>query len=156
MSKKSTTMTASEVTVYIFRILVSTYLCVFFFAMPLFYHDKYYDIGDFKYSMFMYITTSFMLFSAILLAVYLFTLFKEGKINVSWARSLVKSMSLPDWFVLAFALASILSFIFSPNRTGEFPVFYLFRGGETYPVVNLPWEGYSGWNMGLRSQLFFV
>ena len=158
MSKKNKTkpMSASEITLYIFRILVSTYLCVFFLAMPLFYHNKYYDIGDFKYSMFMYITVSFLTFAFIMLAVYLLTLFKEKKINLPSIKAFIHSLSLIDWFVIAYAAASILSFLLSPNRTGDFPVFYLFGGSAEHPVVNLPWEGYNGWNMGLRSQLMFV
>ncbi len=152
---KSQPMSASDVTLYIFRILVTTYVCIFFVAMPLFYHDKYFDIGDFKYKMFMYITISFLTMAAIMLAVYIFALFKEKKINAASIKTSVKSLSLIDWFVIAFAVASILSYLFSPNRTNEFPVFYLFRGGEDSPVVNLPWEGYKGWNMGLRSQLVF-
>lgn len=154
-NKKSNPMSASEVTVYLFRILVTTYVCVFFLAMPLFYHDKYYDIGDFKYSMFMYITVSFLSMAAIMLAVYIFTLFTEKKVNAASIKSLIRSLSVIDWFVIAFAVASILSYLFSPSRTNEFPVFYLFRGGVDSPVVNLPWEGYKGWNMGLRSQLVF-
>lgn len=154
---KSQPMKASEITLYIFRILVTTYVCVFFLAMPLFYHDKYYDIGDFKYSMFMYITTSFLLIAAIMLAVYIFILFREKRINKDSVISTIKSLSVLDWFMIAFAIVSILSYLFSPSRTNEFPVFYLFRGGNTdLPVVNLPWEGYKGWNMGLRSQLIFV
>ena len=153
---KSQPMTASDVTLYLFRILVTTYVCVFFLAMPLFYHDKYYDIGDFKYKMFMYITISFLTIAAIMLAVYILTLFKNKKINAASIKASVKSLSLIDWFVIAFAIASILSYLFSPSRTNEFPVFFLFKGGEDTPVVNLPWEGYNGWNMGLRSQLFFV
>ena len=152
---KSQPMSASDVTLYIFRILVTTYVCTFFIAMPLFYHDKYYDIGDFKYKMFMYITISFLTMAAIMLAVYIFALFKEKKINAASIKTSVKSLSLIDWFVIAFAVASILSYLFSPSRTNEFPVFYLFRGNEDSPVVNLPWEGYKGWNMGLRSQLVF-
>lgn len=154
--RKNKRMAASDVTLYIFRILVTTYVCVFFLAMPLFYHDKYYDIGDFKYSMFMYITISFLTLAAIMLAVYIYTLFRENKITKDSVKSGIRSLSLIDWFVIAFALASILSYLFSPSRTNEFPVFYLFRGGVDSPVVNLPWEGYKGWNMGLRSQLVFV
>ena len=66
------------------------------------------------------------------------------------------SLSVTDWFVIAFAIVSILSFLLSPNRTSEYPVFFLLKGGEDTNVVNLPWEGYAGWNMGLRSQLMFV
>ncbi len=153
---KSKPMTASDVTLYIFRILVTTYVCVFFLAMPLFYHDKYYDIGDFKYSMFMYITISFLTIAFIMLAVYIFTLIKGKKITRESLIATVKSLSIIDWFAIAFAVASLLSYILSPSRTNEFPTFYLFRGGTDSPVVNLPWEGYKGWNMGLRSQLVFV
>nr|MCR4787231.1 O-antigen ligase family protein [Lachnospiraceae bacterium] len=64
--------------------------------------------------------------------------------------------SVIDWFVIAFGIVSILSFLFSPNRTNEYPTFFLFKGGADTSVVNLPWEGYTGWNMGLRSQLMFV
>ena len=72
MSKKKTKsqpMSASDVTLYIFRIIVSFYCCIFFIAMPLFYHNKYYDIGDFKYKMFMYITVIFLTISAIMLVI---------------------------------------------------------------------------------------
>lgn len=159
MSKKknkSLELTPSDVVLYIFRILVSAYCCVFFISMPLFYHNKYYDIGDFKYKMFMYLTVSFLLFAFIMLAVYLFIQLKGGKINLQSAKELVLSMSVIDWFVLAFGIISILSFIFSPVRTSEFPTFFLFKNSEDTSIVNLPWEGYTGWNMGLRSQLMFV
>ena len=159
MSKKkakSQPMSASDVTLYIFRILVSFYCCIFFIAMPLFYHDKYYDIGDFKYKMFMYITVIFLTISAIMLVIYLICQIRGKKISLTSFKELVRSLSVIDWFVIAFAIVSILSFIFSPNRTNEYPTFFLFKGGEDTNVVNLPWEGYTGWNMGLRSQLFFV
>ena len=154
--KQNLLMSASDVTKYIFQIIVSTYCCVFFIAMPLFYHDKYYDIGDFKYKMFMYITVIFLTVSAIMLAIYLLCRFREKEINLDSIKELIKSMTVLDWFVLAFGIVSILSFLFSPNRTSDYPTFFLFKGGEDTSVVNLPWEGYTGWNMGLRSQLFFV
>ncbi len=149
-------MSASDVTLYIFRILVSFYCSVFFVAMPLFYHNKYYDIGDFKYKMFMYITVIFLTISSIMLIIYLICQIRSKKVNLTSFKELIRSLSVTDWFVIAFAIVSILSFLFSPNRTNEYPTFFLFKGGEDTNVVNLPWEGYSGWNMGLRSQLFFV
>lgn len=156
--KKNKTLELSprDVVLYIFRILVSTYCCVFFIAMPLFYHNKYFDIGDFKYKMFMYLTVSFLLFAFIMLAVYLLVQLKDGRINMGSVKKTIKSMSVIDWFVLAFGIISILSFIFSPVRTSDFPTFFLFKNGEDTSIVNLPWEGYKGWNMGLRSQLMFV
>lgn len=153
---KSQPLSASDVTLYIFRILVSFYCCVFFIAMPLFYHDNYYDIGDFKYKMFMYITVIFLMIAAVMLLIYMIFQIREKKINLSSTKALFRSLSVLDWFVIAFAVVSILSFLFSPNQSGEFPTFFLFKGGEDTDVVNLPWEGYTGWNMGLRSQLFFV
>lgn len=153
---KNQPMSASDVTLYIFRILVSFYCCIFFIAMPLFYHNKYYDIGDFKYKMFMYITVIFLTISAIMLVIYLICQIRAKKINLAAIKETIRSLSVIDWFVIAFAIVSILSFLFSPSRTNEYPTFFLFKGGEDTNVVNLPWEGYTGWNMGLRSQLFFV
>lgn len=153
---KSQPMSASDVTLYIFRIIVSFYCCIFFIAMPLFYHNKYYDIGDFKYKMFMYITVIFLTVSAIMLVIYLICQIRAKKINLTSFKETIRSLSVIDWFVIAFAIVSILSFLFSPSRTSEYPTFFLFKGGEDTSVVNLPWEGYTGWNMGLRSQLFFV
>ena len=154
--KKSEPMAASDVILYLFRIMVSTYCCILFVAMPLIYHNKYYDIGDFKFKMFMYITVSFLMFAFFMLAVYILVLALEKKITVRAVISMFKSLSVLDWFMIAFALASTLSFILSPLRSDEFPVFFLFRGGMEYTIINLPWEGYKGWNMGLRSQLIFV
>ena len=149
-------MSASDVTLYIFRIIVSFYCCIFFIAMPLFYHDKYYDIGDFKYKMFMYITVIFLTASAVMLVIYLIFQITGKKINMTSFKELIRSLSVIDWFVIAFGIVSILSFLFSPNRTNEYPTFFLFKGGADTKMVNLPWEGYTGWNMGLRSQLMFV
>lgn len=154
--KKSSELTPQSVTLYLFNILVSAYCCTFFIAMPLFYHNKYYDIGDFKYKMFMYVTITFLLLAFIMLAVYIFLQFMAGRINLSSIKKMFLSLSVTDWFVIAFAVVSILSFMLSPNRTSEYPTFFLLKGGEDTTVVNLPWEGYTGWNMGLRSQLMFV
>lgn len=154
--KQNLLLTASDVTLYIFNIIVSCYCCIFFVAMPLFYHDKYYDIGDFKYKMFMYLTVIFLTVSAIMLAIYLIFQIKDKKINLASAKELLRSLSVIDWFVIAFGIVSILSFLFSPSRTSDYPTFFLFKGGADTNVVNLPWEGYAGWNMGLRSQLMFV
>lgn len=154
--KKSVELTASDAMQFILKILVSAYCCVFFTAMPLFYHNNYYDIGDFKYKMFMYLTVSFLLFAFIVFALYMACLIKEKRLTVSSVKEAFASMTVLDMMVLAFGIASIVSFLLSPERTSEYPAFFLLKGGEDTQVVNLPWEGYSGWNMGLRSQLMFV
>ncbi len=141
---------------YLISILVSTYCCVLFFSMPLIYHDKYFDIGEFKYKMFMTITVSFLLFAVILLSVYLLALVLSKKITKDSVTEFLKSFSVTDMFVLAFVIASMLSFLLSTGRTAEFPRFFLFNMTSESPVVNLAWEGYKGWNMGLRSQLMFA
>ncbi|MBR5766178.1 MAG: hypothetical protein IKX95_05285, partial [Lachnospiraceae bacterium] len=141
---------------FLLGVLVSTYCCVLFFVMPIIYHDKYYDMGEFKYTMFMAVTVSFLLFAVILLAIYLLALTLSKKINKESVTEFLKSFSVTDMFVLAFVIASMLSFILSPNRTSEFPRFFLFDLKAPDRVVNLPWEGYKDWNMGLRSQLMFA
>ena len=154
--KKGVELTASDVLDFLLRTVVSAYCFIFFIAMPLFYHNKYYDIGDFKYKMFMYLTVTFLSSAFLLLFCYLIYLISQRKITLASVRNAINSMSVTDCMVLAFAVISIMSFVFSPNRTSDYPTFFLLKGGEETPVVNLPWEGYSGWNMGLRSQLMFV
>ncbi|MCR5421061.1 MAG: O-antigen ligase family protein [Lachnospiraceae bacterium] len=158
MSKKKnkTNTSASEVVLFIFKIFISVYCALFFITMPLLYHDRYYDIGNFKYNLFMYLTVTFLSLAFIMLIIYLPIQYKEGKITLTTAKALIKNLSVLDWFVIAFAIASFLSFLFSPSRTNEYPTFFLFKSAEETSVVNLPWEGYNGWNMGLRSQLMFA
>ncbi len=153
---KSAPMDAREVILFLFRILVSTYCCMLFIAMPVIYHNKYYDIGEFKYTMFMYLTVSFLLFSAIMLIVYLSYMLLSHRITKEYLMDFLHSLSVTDIFALAFAAASILSFLLSSGRTSEYPIFFLLNPDKDKGVVNLPWEGYKGWNMGLRSQLMFV
>ncbi|MCR5357845.1 MAG: O-antigen ligase family protein [Lachnospiraceae bacterium] len=155
-AKKELELDALTVIRFLLGVLVSTYCCVLFFVMPIIYHDKYYDIGSFKYTMFMAITVSFLLFAVILLCIYLLALILKKKINKASITEFLSSFSVIDMFVLAFVIASMLSFIFSPSRTNEFPRFFLFDMKAPESVVNLPWEGYKDWNMGLRSQLMFA
>ncbi|MCR5507557.1 MAG: O-antigen ligase family protein [Lachnospiraceae bacterium] len=152
----SINLDACEVTRFIFGIAVSTYCCILFFAMPLIYHNRYYDIGSFKYTMFMYITVSFLLFSTVMSFIYFVVLIVKKHINAESVREFLLSFSVIDLFVLAFVIASMLSFILSPNRTAEFPRFFLLTGRAPDHIINLPWEGYKDWNMGLRSQLMFA
>ena len=161
MSKKKSSKTdlgLDSLTVirFLLGVLVSTYCCVLFFVMPVIYHNKYYDIGSFKYTMFMAVTVSFLLFAVILLCIYLLALILKKKVNKASVTEFLKSFSVIDMFVLAFVIASMLSYIFSPSRTNEFPRFFLYDMKAPDMVVNLPWEGYKDWNMGLRSQLMFA
>ena len=154
--KTGVTLEAYEVTLFILRVIVSVYCCMFFVAMPLFYHNKYFDIGDFKYTMFMYLTVTFLSLSAIMLVIHIIVLGVSGRIRLSDLKERFMAMSMTDLFVIAFGMASVISFLLSPIRTDEYPVFFLFNTDKNARVVNLPWEGYRGWNMGLRSQLMFV
>lgn len=154
--KSGVTLEAAEVTLFIFRVIVSVYCCLFFVAMPLFYHNRYFDIGDFKYTMFMYLTVTFLSLSAIMLVIHVTVLGLSGRITLSYLKERFMAMSITDLMVLIFGIASVISFLLSPVRTDEYPVFFLFNPNKGERVVNLPWEGYRGWNMGLRSQLMFV
>ena len=154
--KTGVTLEAYEVTLFILRVIVSVYCCMFFVAMPLFYHNKYFDIGDFKYTMFMYLTVTFLSLSSIMLVIHIIVLGVSGRIRLSYLKERFMAMSMTDLFVIAFGMASVISFLLSPIRTDEYPVFFLFNTDKNARVVNLPWEGYRGWNMGLRSQLMFV
>ncbi len=147
--KQSAPLTPSDVTFYILSLFVSAYACVLFIAMPLITHNKYYDIGDYKYKMFMYISVWFLIFSLLIFLVYFILQITSHKITKESALATLKSLSTLDWFVIAFLIASFLSYILSPYKTNEYHLF-------NEEMLNKPWDGYTGWNMGLRSQIIFV
>ena len=147
--KKQELSSASEITLHIEKVVVSGYALLLFVMMPLFYNDNYYDIGTFKYQMFMKITLAFLGFSILMLLITLILAITEKVLTKEGIINYIKSFSVVDWFVFAFFIASILSYLFSEFK-GE---------GFTFLNDNMdnpPWEGFAGWNMGLRSQIMFV
>lgn len=141
MSKvKKTTVKPMNVTRYILRILVSTYVLIMFVAMPLFYHDKYFDIGDFKFEMFAKITIGMLVVVGIVWVIHIIFFIKQaGSMRSLFCciGELIHKFTILDWFVIGYTVAVLLSYLLSDYQK------------ETL-------FGYEGWNMGLLSQLSFV
>ncbi len=123
------------------------YCVVLFFFLPLVFHDKYFDIGRFKYDFFFYSTAALLISCFLLLAAGLILKLSRRETELLSVLKRLGSISAVDKAVLAYALICLISFIISPYNTGSLSL----KNG-----ANPPLTGYPGWNMGLISQLFFA
>lgn len=141
MSKKTKTVIEPiGVTRYILRVLVSAYVLIMFVAMPLIYHDKYFDIGDFKFDMYAKITIVMLVAVGIVWVVHLiYFVKKQESMNalVQYLKEAVRKFTVLDWFVIGYAAIATLSYLLSDFKEASL-------------------SGYDGWKMGLLSQLSFV
>lgn len=96
---------------------------------PLFYNDRYFDMGEAKYQFVKYFSMVVMGIALLLVIVWL--VMKERR---KYGR---RDFSLTDIFVSAYAVVTILSYLATPYKDVAF------------------W-GYSGWYMGLASQILFI
>lgn len=114
------------------QIAVGVYVFAMMIIFPLFYQDKFYNMGSAKYTFFKYVNLivlpCVMLLSIVCLILAMRTMqFKE----------LVRKISVTDWFVIGYFLVVVISYLLSPYRESA-------------------WWGSDGWNMGLFSQLVFI
>ncbi|HOO29265.1 MAG TPA: hypothetical protein PLU43_12435, partial [Lachnospiraceae bacterium] len=67
-NKKSVKIEFMEATNYLLKIIVSGYVLVLFLALPLYYNNRYYNIGDIKFLLYKNLTwLLFILMAAVLL-----------------------------------------------------------------------------------------
>lgn len=144
MSSKKKNQPEESVSQQIIDYGMSMLLLIYVFTMlvfyPLYYQNKYSDMGDAKYTFFRYTSITFLIFFLIFLASWI--LIYREKIKMS---SMISSLSVTDWFVAVFLIFSYLSYFFSDYREPSLP-------GDTSSAL----MGYSGWYMGLLSQVMFV
>ncbi len=140
-------LTGPELSEFLVRVLISAYTILLFVLLPLCYRNKYYDIGDFKYELFSGMTTLLLI---LMVPAFLFYLIRNFRAKVwsgiPFSRRLA-GLSLIDCFVLLYLLACLVTFFLSPYQTFQF-----FGADASNPA----WTGYSGWFMGLKSQLMFI
>lgn len=145
--KQAVTITSADISAFIVRVLVSAYTILLFVLLPLCYRDNYYDIGDFKYELFLKLT----LWMLALIVPALLFYFISNCCCHTWkgttVRQFFSSLSLLDRFVLLYLLACLISFVLSNYNTWQF-------FGED--ASNPAWFGYNGWYMGLRTQLMLI
>ncbi|MBQ2453889.1 MAG: hypothetical protein II497_05520, partial [Lachnospiraceae bacterium] len=114
--------------------VVAVYLFFMFAIYPLYYEDKYYNMGDAKWHFFKWVTLIAVIVMFIVFTWYQLYLCKAGKVREYWDFG---RTSLVDKTVLAYSFIVMTSFLLSPYK--EYTLF-----------------GYDGWYMGLVSQLAFV
>ncbi len=118
----------------ILKDVVAIYVFFMFAIYPLYYEEKYYNMGDAKWHFFKWVTLVGVAVMLLVFVWYQLYLARKGKISQYWN---IKGISVLDWFVLAYTFAALTSFLLSPYKA------------ETL-------VGYDGWYMGLISQLAFV
>ena len=117
---------------YSASILAAIYVFIMLVIYPLYYRNKYYDMGNAKYDFFQYVSAAFLIVFLVIYAGWLIVYRK----NFSFITAMRK-LSVTDWCVLAYLLFSYLSFFFSEYK-------------------DVASKGYDGWYMGLMSQVMFV
>ncbi len=132
--KKTEQEVATPISKRILKNVVSIYVFFMFTIYPLYYENKYYNMGDAKWHFFRWVTLVGVALMFAIFIWYQLHLVSVGKLGEYWN---IKATSLTDRFVLAYALVAILSFALSPFKA--------------YTLT-----GYDGWYMGLIAQLAFV
>lgn len=128
---------------WILQIGTSVYVILMLCIYPLYYQDKYFNMGEAKYFFFKNISLVFLTLLLILSVVGLFQKYflgvkdTEQKMTDEGWKTWINNLSTLDWFVIAYAIAVWISFLTSSYQEDAI------------------W-GYSGWYMGIVSQMIFV
>lgn len=116
------------------REITAAYVFLMLVIYPLYYQNKYYNMGDAKWQFFSMVTFAA---GAILIALFLCYMMKFA-ISHEWKEYLSRiKLSLLDLFVITYMASVLISVLFSPYRE------------------QVIW-GYDGWYMGLIAQTCFV
>lgn len=139
-NKKEHLSAVIKVTGSCMRVLTSCYVIALFIALPLLYHNRYYDIGEFKFALYERFTWILVigvgLAGIVHLTAYCIQEQRTGRLLAS-VRTLPGRMSVADWVALSYAAVVLHCYFLSSYRADAL-------------------EGYKGWHMGLLSQLSFV
>lgn len=118
--------------------LLREFTAIYVFLMlaiyPLYYQNKYFNMGDAKWQFFKYVTFAAGIILIALFAWYVEEILRNGQIT-KYIEEI--KVSYLDWFVLGYMILVLISVIFSPYKD------------------QIIW-GYDGWYMGLIAQTCFV
>ena len=129
--------TGKLVTTSFLEYLTVLWVIVMSFAIALYMEDGYFQIGTAKYDAYAHVVVFGLPVLIIVSILYMIFACKETGISGTAIKTLGKSLSVTDWFMLSYTVFVLLSFFGSGHIKEAF------------------W-GYSGWYMGLFSQLSFV
>ncbi len=139
---------------------LAIYLFFMFVIYPLYYQDKYYNMGEAKWSFFKTVTYfwsndegDFLFPGVVLFLIAFFGWFLYDIFRVNRAKDWfsLKKVSITDWFVLAYLVFCFLSSILTPYKNLPEASGVVLEPSQ-YNVLG----GYSGWYMGLVAQVAFV
>ena len=131
--KKTDSMTtAQNLSDYFVKGIMLVYVFFMLVLYPLLYHDKYFDMGQSKYTIFKWVSIVGLSLMTVMWLIWMLS-FKD-KLK---PQEELKNFSVTDYFAAGFLLISILSYLFAADR-------------------QMALWGYNGWFMGVASQLFFV
>lgn len=138
MAKKKNVeeLVTGRIPLMLLRSLTAIYVFLMMVVYPIYFENKYYNMGDAKWHFFRNVT---FVGVPILLALFVWYLIELGLKTelVAGIKTFFKNISITDGFVLAFLVISLISYIASPYR--EFALW-----------------GYEGWYMGIIAQISFV
>ncbi len=139
---------------------LAIYLFFMFVIYPLYYQDKYYNMGEAKWSFFKTVTYFWsndegqFLFPGViifLLAFFCWFVYDIFRVNRAKDWFSMKKVSLTDCFVIAYLFFCLLSSILTPYKNLPEASGLVLEPSQ-YNVLG----GYSGWYMGLVAQIAFV
>lgn len=129
---KSKESAGMQTTDYILSVMCSMYVFCMLCIYPLYYENKYFNMGDAKYHFFKYVSVFFLV--AMLFTVVAWLAARRKEMNFA---IIARTFSYPDWFAVGFFVFSYFSFVLSEYKETAF-------------------YGYDGWYMGMMSQFSFV
>ncbi|MBE5894737.1 MAG: hypothetical protein E7285_03635 [Lachnospiraceae bacterium] len=129
---KSKESAGMQTTDYILSVMCSMYVFCMLCIYPLYYENKYFNMGDAKYHFFKYVSVFFLV--AMLFTVVAWLAARRKEMNFA---IIARTFSYPDWFAVGFFVFSYFSFVLSEYKETAF-------------------YGYDGWYMGMMSQFAFV
>ena len=118
------------------RSLTALYVFFMMVIYPIYYEDKYFNMGEAKWNFFKVITFTGLIALSVLFIWYLVELAIHKELKEK-TIGFIKDMSVTDWFVFAYFVLCCITSILTPFKEGVL------------------W-GFDGWYMGLISQTCFV
>ena len=129
---------------YLINFLTTAYVFVMLCIYPLFYRNRYFDMGESKFLFFKWFSgVMFVVLAVVWLYRFIDYHFSRDAYEVSFEKAF-KGMNKTDIFAIAYFFLTWISFLLSSAMLAP---------GST---IKLALWGFPGWNMGFISQLFFI
>lgn len=118
------------------RSLTALYVFFMMVIYPIYYEDKYFNMGEAKWNFFKVVTFTGLSVLTALFIWYVIELLIHKELK-SGVKKFIDDMSITDWFALSYLILVLISSALSPFKEGVL------------------W-GFDGWYMGLIAQVCFV